>query len=93
MWSRRAKPEDGHVYLLFDTGLAPRFASHIAENPKRYVVRKNKAGVETIWIPVESTVITKGFAAAWAEGAREYFDDVEVGLGLVKGWVRIVDLY
>jgi hypothetical protein len=87
------KPEDGHVYLLFDTGLAPRFASHIAENTKRYVVRKNKSGAETVWIPVESTLITKGFAAAWAEGAKEYFDDVEVGLGLVKGWVRIVDLY
>lgn len=87
------RPDDAHVFLLFDTGLAPRFASHIAENPKRYVIRRNKAGVETIWIPVESTVITKGFAAAWAEGAREYFDDVEVGLGLVKGWVRIVDVY
>jgi hypothetical protein len=87
------KPEEGHVYLLFDTGLAPRFASHIAENPKRYVIRKNKTDAETIWIPVESTVITKGFSAAWTEGAKEYFDDVEVGLGLVKGWVRIVDLY
>lgn len=87
------KPEDGHVYLMFDTGLAPRFASHIAGNPKRYIIRKNKAGAETIWIPVESTVITRGFAAAWAEGAKEYFNDVEVGLGLAKGWVRIVDLY
>jgi len=87
------RPEDGHIFLLFDTGLAPRYASHIAENPKRYVIRKNKAGTETIWIPVETTVITRGFASAWAEGAREYFDNVEVGLGLVKGWVRIVDLY
>ena len=87
------RPQDGHIFLLFDSGLAPRYASHIAENPKRYVVRKNKAGVETVWIPVESTVISRGFASAWAEGAREYFDDVEVGLGIVKGWVRIVDLY
>jgi hypothetical protein len=86
-------PQDGHIYLMFDTGLAPRFASHIAENPKRYVLRKSKTGAETVWIPVESTVITKGFAAAWTEGAREYFDDVEVGLGLVKGWVNIVDVY
>jgi hypothetical protein len=90
---RRDGPENGHIYLMFDTGLAPRFASHIAANPKRYVIRKNKSGAETIWIPVESTVVTKGFASAWAEGAKEYFDDVEVNLGLVKGWVRIVDLY
>ena len=87
------RPQDGHIFLLFDTGLAPRHASHIAENPKRYVVRKNKSGFETVWIPVESTVITRGFAAAWAEGARQYFENVEVGLGLVKGWVRIVDVY
>ncbi len=87
------RPQDGHIFLLFDTGLAPRHASHIAENPKRYVVRKNKSGFETVWIPIESTVITKGFAAAWAEGARQYFESVEVGLGLVKGWVRIVDVY
>jgi hypothetical protein len=87
------RPQEGHIFLLFDTGLAPRYASHIAENPKRYVIRKNRAGSETVWIPVESTAITRGFAAAWEQGAREYFDDVEVGLGLVKGWVRIADVY
>jgi len=25
-------------------------------------------------------------------GAKEYFDSVEVGLGVVRGWVRLVDL-
>ena len=87
------RPEDGHVYLLFDTGLDPKFGSHIADNPKRYVIRKSRSGVETIWIPVETTVTMRGFDDAWTNGAQEYFDDVEVGLGLVKGWVHLVDVY
>ncbi len=84
---------DGHIYLLFDTGLDPRYGSSISDNPKRYVVRKNQSGIETIWIPIETTVITRGFDEAWSSGAQNYFDAVEVGLGLIKGQVRIVDVY
>ncbi|MFN0157518.1 MAG: hypothetical protein ACKVRP_05530 [Bacteroidota bacterium] len=87
------RPQDGHIYLLFDTGVDPRYGASISENPKRYVVRKNQSGNATIWIPVETTAITRGFDEAWSAGAQEYFDDVEVGLGLIKGWVRIVDVY
>ena len=86
------RPEDGHIYLLFDTGLGPQFGESIALNAKRYVVRKNRTGAETIWIPVETTVIADGFERAWERGAEEWFGDVEMGLGLLKGWVRIVDL-
>jgi hypothetical protein len=89
-------PEDstrGHIYLLFDTGLNPQFGGSISTNPKRYVIRKNSKGAETIWIPVETTVIARGFDDAWTTGAQEWFDDVEIGLGMVKGWVRIVDVY
>jgi hypothetical protein len=86
------KPEDGHIYLLFDTGLSPKYGMSIAANPKRFVVRRNKGGEETVWIPVEPTVITRGFDEAWSKGAQEFFDDVEVGLGVVKGWVRVVDV-
>jgi hypothetical protein len=85
-------PENSHIYLLCDTGVEPRFGAAISPNPKRYVVRRNASGVETIWIPLETTVAAHGFDEAWSNGAQEYFDDVEVGLGLVKGWVRIVDV-
>jgi len=87
------RPDKSHIYLLFDTGLDPKYGGNITENPKRYVVRKNKIGDETIWLPIETTVITKGFSSAWTTGAQEYFDDVEIGLGLIKGWVRILDVY
>ncbi len=85
-------PGQSHIYLLFDTGLDPRYGASVAENPKRYVLRKGKAGRETVWIPIETTVIARGFEEAWSAGAQEYFEDVELGLGLARGWVRIVDV-
>jgi hypothetical protein len=87
-----ARPAEGHIYLLFDTGLAPPRGPVLTSNPKRYLLRKNRSGAETIWIPIETTVIQQGFDAAWTQGAQQYFDDAEVGLGLIKGWVRIVDV-
>lgn len=86
------KPEASHIYLMFDTGLAPSKGQLLSDNPKRYVVRPNKKGEKTLWIPIETTVITKGFEAAWLTGAQEYYQDVEIGLGVLKGWVRIVDV-
>ena len=85
-------PEKSHIYMMFDSGLDPKFGNKISDNPKRYVVRRNVNGRETIWLPIESTVITKGFDAAWTTGAQEYLEDVEINLGLVKGWVKIVDV-
>jgi hypothetical protein len=86
-------PDRGHIYLLFDTGVEPRFGSSITDNPKRYVIRRGRDGKETVWVPLETTAIAEGFTEAWDRGAQEYYEDVEVGLGLVKGWVRIVDVY
>ena len=87
------QPEKSHIFFLFDTGLSPKFGDRVSSNPKRYIVRKSKTGQETIWIPIESTAITHGFEEAWTEGAQQYFDDVEIGLGVVQGWVHIVDVY
>jgi hypothetical protein len=86
------RPKDGHIYLLFDSGLPAAQAGRITENRKRYVIRANEKGEETVWIPVETTASMHGFEAAWSLGAQEYFRDVEVELGTVKGWVRIVDV-
>jgi hypothetical protein len=85
-------PGDAHIYMMFNTGVEASRADIISKNRKRYVLRKNESGTETIWIPIETTQIAKGFAEAWTTGAKEYLDDVELGLGLIKGWVRIVDV-
>ena len=71
----------GHIYLLFDTGVDPRYGSSIADNPKRYVVRPTRDGNQTVWVPIETTMIADGFQEAWDRGAQEYYEDVEVGLG------------
>ncbi len=84
--------DDAHIFMMFDTEVPAAQAKLVSDNPKRYVIRKNERGEETVWIPVETTAITEGFQQAWEVGAREYFDYVEVGLGVVRGWVRLVDL-
>ncbi len=84
-------PDQGHIYLMFDSGVDPQFADQISVNPKRFIIRKNRSGKQSVWIPVETTATAKGFEEAWSIGAQEYYDDVEVKLGLTKGWVRIVD--
>lgn len=86
------RPDEGHLYMLFDTGVPAAKADRVSTNPKRYVLRKNENGQETVWIPVETTAITSGFQKAWEVGANEYYEDVEMGLGLIRGWVRIVDV-
>ena len=83
---------DAHIFMLFDSEVPATRASLISNNPKRYVVRKNDQGVETVWVPIETTALTEGFQRAWEIGAKEYFDYVEVGLGVVRGWVRVVDI-
>ena len=84
--------DDAHIYMMFDTDVPAAQAKLVSDNPKRYVIRKNERGEETVWVPVETTAITEGFLRAWEVGAKEYFDDVEVGLGVVRGWVKLVDL-
>lgn len=86
------KPEAGHIYLMFDTGLPPSKGQLLSDNPKRYIVRPNTKGEKSLWIPVETTVITKGFEVAWSTGAQEYYQDVEIDLGVIKGWVKIIDI-
>lgn len=86
------KPREGHIYMLFDTGIPASKAQLVSSNPKRYVLRKNESGQETVWIPIETTAMTQGFHHAWETGAKAYYEDVEIGLGLIRGWVRIVDV-
>lgn len=85
-------PEKSHIYMMFDTGLDPKFGSSVSENPKRYIVRKNRHGNKTIWLPIETTVVAQGFESAWSLGAQQYLEDAEINLGLIKGWVKIVDV-
>ncbi len=85
------RPQDGHIYLLVDTGIQPSMSQLVSDNTKRFVIRRSPAGQESIWLPVETTVLKHGFEEAWKTGAEEYVKDVELGPGVLQGWVRVID--
>lgn len=84
--------DESHVYILFDSGLDKKFASVITSNEKKYVVLKSKNGLETVWIPIETTSVRHGFEKAWEIGAEEFFKDFEINLAQAKGKARIIFL-
>jgi len=57
----------GHILMMFDSGIHPRNALALSLGEDMYVVRG-----ETVWIPVETTLMGKSFVEAWAEGASIY---------------------
>jgi hypothetical protein len=81
-----------HLYLMFDTGLHESKASKISSNEKRYVVKENNSGEKTIWIPIETTLISKGFEESWKFGAINYLEESELRNGIEEGWVRIFEV-
>jgi hypothetical protein len=87
-----SRPDSSHIYMMLDTGIDAAQAHTVSNNAKRYLIRTNSQGNPTVWLPLETTVVRSGFDAAWSTGAEEYYTDVELKLGLVKGWVRLVDL-
>jgi outer membrane protein W/transglutaminase-like putative cysteine protease len=84
--------EQGHVYLLFDTGLAPEQWTLVSANEKRTVVRTGGEGRASLWVPLETTLIPKGFEEAWKQAATQYEEEGMLRQGLAEGWVRIIDI-
>lgn len=68
----------GHVFLAFNSG-------EPAENAWLYAAGASASGLEviaqggTLWIPVETTVLRKGFLAAWQEASRLYREHGSAG--------------
>jgi hypothetical protein len=81
-----------HLYLLFDTGIPPEEGYRISTNEKRFVTRSGNSRNDTIWLPVETTVIDQGFEKAWEIGALAYLEEGIVRNGLSEGWVRVIDV-
>ncbi len=81
-----------HVALMVNTGISPEFSSLITKNDKKFFVRTNTSGVDQIWIPIEMTSLTE-FEKAWNLGASKFYKEGIDELGLVKGNVKIIDIY
>ena len=71
-----------HIFIMFDTDLVAKNGYMISQNEKDYVVHEG-----TVWIPLETTMITKPFMEAWKTGAEEYFANASGG----EGKLEIID--
>ncbi len=80
-----------HLYLLFDTGVAPANGYNVSSNEKKYIVRENGFGSDTVWVPVETTLLESGFDTAWNAAATAWMQEAVLRNGLAAGWVRIID--
>jgi len=82
-----------HLYLLFDSGVAENDGYVISSNEKRFIIRPSNSKKEnTVWIPVETTLIDRGFEEAWKTGALQYLQEGILRNGISDGWVRIFDV-
>ncbi|MCI0514559.1 hypothetical protein L0128_15200 [candidate division KSB1 bacterium] len=81
-----------HVYLLFDTGLTIDQAALITTNEKRYLLRNESVALNTIWLPLETTLLNEGFEVVWEAGAKNYLEQGIIRAGVANDWVRIIDV-
>lgn len=84
--------KNSHVNILVNTELSTEEAYLITGNDLKYIIRKNSAGEDQIWIPIETTVLTD-FYDAWNVGVEKFNTEAIQGLGLSKGKVHIIDVY
>lgn len=71
-----------HIFIMFDTGVNKKNASRVSLNERDYVIREN-----TVWIPLETTIINKPFSEAWRMGAEGFYKTADV-----KGKMDIIDV-
>jgi tetratricopeptide (TPR) repeat protein/transglutaminase-like putative cysteine protease len=57
----------GHLFMLFDSGLHERNRFSLRLDEDMYVILE-----DGVWIPLETTGISGGFAEAWRKGAEQY---------------------
>ncbi|MDE3058079.1 MAG: hypothetical protein KGJ59_09000 [Bacteroidota bacterium] len=71
-----------HVFIMFDTGVNQKNASRISLNDREYIIKNN-----SVWIPLETTLITHPFAEAWHVGADGYYKIADA-----KGRLDLIDV-
>ena len=71
-----------HVFIMFDTGVNPKNSSKISLNEKEFVVHEN-----SVWLPLETTIINKPFSDAWALGADGFYKAQSAG-----GKIDLIDV-
>ncbi|MGO9308360.1 MAG: WD40 repeat domain-containing protein [Spirochaetia bacterium] len=57
----------GHIFTAFKPGISPDTASRLFADPQSFIVQD-----DTVWIPVETTLVDQGFMKAWQTAAVEW---------------------
>ncbi|MBU0622229.1 MAG: hypothetical protein KJ795_10295 [Gammaproteobacteria bacterium] len=72
----------GHMLMMFSTGIAADDDGYTMDN--MYVIHE-----DTLWIPVETTLVGSAFIKAWEKGAATYYKWKDNGLTVLdvhKSW-------
>ena len=75
-----------HVFAAFSTGLYEKDGFLVTPERERYIVRDGM-----VWLPIETTLLSRGFLPAWEEGIRT-FREIEESkeymerVNLREGW-------
>lgn len=64
----------GHIFSAFALDLSELEAQRVFASTENLIIRDGR-----VWLPVESTALSSGFLAAWADGAREWKEAVAQG--------------
>jgi tetratricopeptide (TPR) repeat protein len=64
----------GHIYAAFALGMKPEQAALFFSRSEDLIIKD-----DTVWIPVEVTLVQDGFLRAWQIGAREWRDASAAG--------------
>lgn len=81
----------GHLFLLVDTGIDASQYGELGLTEFEAVSRLNAWGKPTLWLPIETTLISQGFEVAHRAGVQLYYREVIEKQGIVKGNVHIYD--
>ncbi len=70
-----------HIFMMFDTQVPEDEAFVKFGSGDLYIIQNG-----TVWLPIETTMFSKGFSAAWSYAAKTYNE------ALSKGIVTIIDV-
>lgn len=69
----------GHILGMFDTGISKDDFENLGLSRDRVVFYEN-----SVYLPVEMTLLTENFYAAWQKGAKNYTENLGKGLKIIS---------
>jgi tetratricopeptide (TPR) repeat protein len=73
----------GHIYIAFSLKLGMERAKKLLSNPANLIFQEDK-----VWVPLEVTMLTGDFLAAWDAGASEWRENAKAAklIPVAKAW-------